>query len=157
MNRIFHDRLYTRCVIYVDDILVFGRSREDHDHNLAWVLSKCQEFNVKIKLEKCCFAQKEVQYLGFLVSGRYIKPLEEKVETLIKHSAPKDKTELRSVIGKLNFYSRFIPSFSRILVPLRGLLKNKDFQWTSQHQNAFEKIIDSIVEYHGLSNSETIR
>lgn len=145
MNRIFHDGLYVRCVIYVDDILVFGRTRQEHDENLEWVLQKCQEFNVKIKLEKCCFARREVKYLGFVISGKEIRPVEERIETLRLSNPPKDKTELRSIIGKLNFYSRFIPNYSKLLEPLRSLLmKNKDFQWKKLHQEAFEILVNQL-------------
>lgn len=145
MNRIFSDGLFSRCVIYVDDVLVFGRTREEHDQNLEWVLRKCAEYHVKIKLEKCCFAKREVQYLGFIVSGRDIKPIPEKVTSISKTKPPRDKTELRSVIGKLNFYSRFIPNYSKQLEPLRSLLTNyKDYQWTEFHQQAFEGLLSHL-------------
>lgn len=78
MNRIFLDGLYTRCIVYVDDILVFGQTREEHDENLAWVLARCKENNVKIKLEKCAFAQQEVDYLGFRISRQKISPWKER-------------------------------------------------------------------------------
>lgn len=145
MNRIFFDGLYKRCVIYVDDILIFGETREEHDANLEWVLEQCIKNNVKIKLEKCFFAQKEVKYLGFLVSGQCIKPIQSKVDWLTKSQAPRDKTELRSIIGKLNFYSRFIKQYSKLLEPLRTLLtKNKDFQWKPYHQEAYNAIIQQL-------------
>lgn len=129
INCIFAEGLYTLCVIYVDDILVFGSTQYEHDDNLAWVLAKCAEFNVRIKLEKCHFSQPEVDYLGFRVSGQTIKPLKDRVSSLCQSKPPRDKTELRSVIGKLNFYSRFIPNYSKQLEPLRELFKkNRDFQ-----------------------------
>ena len=60
MNRIFLDGLGTKCVVYVDDILVFGKTREEHNANLTWVLSRCEKYNVKLKIEKCAFAKTEV-------------------------------------------------------------------------------------------------
>lgn len=147
MNRIFTDGLYTKCIVYVDDILIFGRTRQEHDNNLHWVLSKCYEYNVKIKLEKCYFAKDQVEYLGFIISGSSIKPLPSKIQTLSIQSPPKDKTELRSLIGKLNFYARFIPNYSSQLEPLRELFrKNKDYQWREYHQTAFEKLISSLKD-----------
>jgi ribonuclease HI len=147
MNRIFAEGLYSRCVVYVDDILIFGKTREEHDANLDWVLARCKQFNIKIKLEKCAFAKTEVDYLGFKVSGRSIKPLEKKVETLCKGKPPRDKSELRSVIGKLNFYSRFISNYSQKLEPLRELFrKNKDFQWRPYHQAVYEELLKSLNE-----------
>lgn len=145
MNRIFFDGLYSKCVIYVDDILIFGETKEEHDENLEWVVNRCAQNNVKIKLEKCSFAQREVKYLGFQVSGDSIKPITSKIDWLMKSEAPKDKTELRSIIGKLNFYSRFITNYSKLLEPLRSLLtKNKDYQWKPFHQEAFNALISQL-------------
>lgn len=153
MNRIFQEGLFTRCVIYVDDILVFGETKEEHNRNLEWVLEQCQKYDVKLKMEKCKFLQQEVEYLGFLVSGTSIKPIADKVSKLQKLEAPKNKTELRSIIGKLNFYARFIPSYSKSLESLRGLmLKHRDFQWRETHQLAYEKMISQLdqVNTHAL-------
>lgn len=145
MNRIFHNGLYSRCVIYVDDILVLGESREDHDRNLEWVFDRCRQYNVKLKIEKCKLAQREVDYLGFRVSGQSISPLKERVATLRSDRPPRSKTELKSVIGKLNFYSRFIANYSSMLEPLRELFrKNKDFQWLPNHQIVYEKLISAL-------------
>lgn len=158
INRIFFDGLYKRCVIYVDDILVFGKDRKEHNENLEWVLKQCSMFNVKIKLEKCHFAQEEVQYLGFQISGSSIKPIASKVDALSKSHHPRDKTELRSLLGKLNFYSRFIPYYSTLLEPLRTLLtKNKDYQWKEHHQKAFESLITSLkqADSHALVSRKT--
>lgn len=145
MNTIFREGLYSKCVIYVDDILVVGRTKVEHDANLAWVLSKCQEYNVKLKLEKCKFAQQKIEYLGFAITSDTIEPLESKVDILSNSNAPRDKTELRSLIGKLNFYSRFIKEYSKHIEPLRELFrKNKDFQWKPYHQKALENLISSL-------------
>lgn len=147
MNRILRDGLYTKCMVYVDDIIVFGRERAEHDANLAWVLSQCEKYNVKIKIQKCSFARTEVEYLGFTITGNSIQPLRDKVKILSKTHPPKDKSELRSVIGKLNFYSRFITNYSKHLQPLRDLFrKNKDFQWLPHHQLAHDKLLSLLNE-----------
>lgn len=145
MDRIFMDGLMTRCVVYVDDILVFGRSREEHDENLEWILNKCCEFNVKLKLEKCEFAKREVKYLGYLVTGEQIKPIPSKVDKISELKPPTNKKELQSLLGKLNFYSRFIKNYSKHLEPIRSLLsKDRDFQWTSKQQESMNKIVNHL-------------
>lgn len=132
-----------RCLC--DDILVFGKDKAEHDRNLAWVLGKCLQYNVKIKLEKCCFAKKEVQYLGFVISGNCIRPVSDKVEKLKQSKPPQTKTELRSIVGKFNFYSRFVPKYSKMLEPIRELLnQNREFIWKPYHQQAVDNIIDSL-------------
>lgn len=158
MNRIFREGLFTRCVIYVDDILVFGNTREEHNRNLEWVLQRCVENDVKLKIEKCSFLQHEVEYLGFLISSNTIKPIPSKIESLRSTKPPRDKTELRSIIGKLNFYSRFVPNYSKGLECLRGLLiKDKDFQWRESHQKTLETLISKLnqVETQYLVSSDS--
>ena len=145
MNRIFAGGLYTRCVVYVDDIIVFGSTKQEHDDNLLWVLSRCARFNVKIKFEKCHFAQLEVDYLGFRVSGTTIKPQKDKISTLCGSRPPESKTELRSIIGKLNFYARFVPNYSKQLEPMRELLtKNREYCWRPHHQRALVNLLKSL-------------
>jgi ribonuclease HI len=145
MNEVFAEGLYTRCVVYVDDILVFGKDRLEHDRNLAWVLSKCAEYNVKIKLEKCRFKQTEVQYLGFVIKGDCIKPIQDKVDEINKGKAPRDKTELRSIVGKLNFYAKFIPNYSKKLEPFRELFRqNRGFCWKPYHQAALDSVLEAL-------------
>lgn len=135
MNRVLQDGLYTRCVVYVDDILVFGKDIHEHNRNLAWVLERCLLYNVKLKLEKCKFARKQVNYLGFVISGESIQPQPSKVDAIVEAPSPTDKTMLRSILGKLNFYARFIPNYSKLAEPLRVLQqKNVDFQWKDEHQ-----------------------
>lgn len=145
MNRIFFDGLFTRCVIYVDDILIFGKSKEEHDDNLEWVLRRCMDSNVKIKYEKCQFAKTEIDYVGFTVSGKSIRPVKDKVDSMILIHPPRDKTELKSVLGKLNFYARFIKDYSKHLEPIRELLcSNRDFQWKDYHQKSYDLILNSL-------------
>lgn len=153
MNRIFFDGLYKRCVIYVDDILVFGQTIDEHNANLEWVLDRCRQYNVKIKYDKCHFAQTEVQYVGFLVSGDYIKPIKEKVDSMVIAKPPTNRTELKSILGKLNFYSRFINNYSKHMEPLRELLcANRDFQWKTYHQQSYDTLLESLknAQFHHL-------
>jgi len=89
--------------------------------------------------------QTQVKYLGFLISGQNIQSLEERIETLIKSKPPANKTELRSLIGRFNFYSRFISNYSKKLEPLRGLLtRYNDYQWRQYHQEASESLVNEL-------------
>lgn len=88
-----------------------------------------------------------MEFLGFLIRGDSIRPLPSKIDSLSKLEHPKDKTELRSLIGKLNFYARFIPTYSSLITPLRDLFrKNKDFQWLQYHQQAFESLLQALKD-----------
>jgi len=151
MNRILFTGLYKKCAVNVDDIIVFGKTKEEHNANLEWVLAQCELNNVKIKFEKCVSFQREVKYLGLAVSESCIKPLADKMESLKASNAPRNKTEMRSMIGRLNFYARFRNNYSSKLKPFRALLqKTKDFQWTEQHQKAFELVLSDLQGYTSL-------
>lgn len=144
MDRIFRDGLYTKCVIFVDVILVFGKDKSTHDANLAWVLARCVEYNVKLKLEKCQSAQRPVQFLVFEVSGSYIRPLREKVDKLLQPIAPRNRTELKRIVGKLTFYARFIHNCSKLLAPFRDLMKQDRLSMVCVTPRRFIKLRDSI-------------
>lgn len=133
MNFIFAEGLYTKCVIYIDDILVFGRTEQELHSNTEWVFQKCRVFNVKLKLSKCKFATEKTEFLGFLVSHNQIEAVKSKCDPL-SHGTPANKTDVLSILGSLNYYSRFIENFAEKTRPLRNLVKKKaKFEWLDEH------------------------
>lgn len=110
MNNIFGHGLYKRCIVYIDDILVFGETQEELLVNLEWVFTKCREFNVKLKKSKCKFLETTVEFLGFSISFNSISPIPHKLDP-ISDKLPVNKTDVLSILGTLNYYSRFIPAY----------------------------------------------
>jgi len=144
MNEIFWMGLYKRCIVYIDDILVYGRTEAEHHENLEWVLRKCQEFNVKLNPKKCKLFQTQVQFLGFEISEGTIAPCRNKFEDVFA-KPPDSKEELVTILGKLGFYARFIENFSELTYPLRCLArKNEKFQWTEHHDECLRKLKASL-------------
>lgn len=94
---------------YMDDILVGGDSIDECIYNTNMVFGKLQEYNVKANFNKCKFIRTEIEYLGFRISEHGIKPMENKLHALQNAPAPKGLTELKSYLGLLNFYGKFIP------------------------------------------------
>lgn len=140
MNSIFADGLFKKCVIYVDDILVFGKSANEVLDNLAWVLSRCRQFNVKLKLSKCQFMQQSVAFLGHQISYNSIAPIPNKTDPMFQ-SEPQNKTDLLAILGIFNYYSRFIDNYAEKTRILRDLVKKTvTFKWEAKHKQRVHEL-----------------
>ena len=133
--------------VYLDDILVTGKTTTEHVENLHAVLLRLQENGITLKREKCKFFLPEVEYLGFNVSKDGLKPTKDKVEAIKEAEAPKSLSELRSFIGIVNYYSRFLPNLADKMAPLYALLqKTQKWKWTVRQQSAFDKIKQELSD-----------
>jgi hypothetical protein len=128
-------------LIYIDDILVFSATFEQHLKDLESVLKRLSEVQFTVKLSKCFFGQEEVAYLGHLVGSQGIKPDPSKLKAVEGFPVPTNLTEVRSFLGLTTYYHRFVPSYSTVAEPLYRLQKkNVHFEWTADCQSAFERI-----------------
>ncbi|CAH8498443.1 unnamed protein product [Dicrocoelium dendriticum] len=139
---------------YLDDILITGRTTAEHLHTLDVVLKRLSDAGLVLKREKCEFLVPSVQYLGYRLSREGLCPLEEKTKALLEAPAPKNVHELRSFLGVVTQFSRFIPSAATHLHPLHQLLrKNQSWNWNKTHENAFKAVkkllasTDVLVHY----------
>ncbi len=140
-------------VCYLDDILVTGKSKADHLHNLSLVFQKLEKHQFKLQKTKCTFMAQMVEYLGHQVDESGIRPHPEKVEAITNAPAPKNVQELRSFLGLLNYYRKFIPNLSEMLHPLNQLLKDKQkWTWTDECINAFQQAKDQLVSAKVLTH-----
>ena len=103
---------------YQDDVIVFGRTKEEHDRRLLAVLQRFAEANVSIKPAKCLFQVTELEFLGFTISAAGYRPDPNRFRSLVEAESPKNKDHLRSIMGCLQYYSRFIPNFATRAHPL---------------------------------------
>ena len=110
-------------ICYINDILITGKSRVEHLHNLEAVLQKLREQGLRVRKEKCEFLQPSVEYLGHKIDAKGLHALESKLEAITKAPTPRNVQELRSFLGLLNYYGRFIPNLASILHPLNALLR----------------------------------
>ena len=144
MNMIFNEGLYKKCVIYIDDILVFGKTPIELTENLHWVFNKCREFQIKLKESKCQFFEEKVNFLGFQVSFNRIAPIPGKCDP-IGEQTPKNKIDVLSVLGTLNYYSRFIPYYAEKTQELRKLTrKDVEFNWTTEHDKQLRELKEEL-------------
>ena len=130
---------WSSYLVYLDDVIIMGRSFEDHLKNLALVLERLQDAGLKLKQEKCAFFRKEVLYLGHVVSEDGIVPDSTKTDKVSNWPTPSCVPQLQAFLGLANYYCHFIQNFSELAKPLHELTgKNKIFQWTEQCDRAFQ-------------------
>ena len=130
---------------YIDDILVVSESLEDHWSLLRRVFQRLDQYNVRVNKAKCKFTQSSVQYLGHVLSKAGVSPVEDKVQALRDAPRPTNVAELRSFVGMINFYGKFVPDLSTKLVPLYDLLqKGVDWNWSVKCEKAFQCAKDDL-------------
>ena len=112
-----------KVMYYIDDILVTGSSRAEHEANLRHVFQRLQQYGLRVNLEKCKFFQKTVEFLGHHISPEGIQPTEERVRGILEAPVPQNRSELKSFIGLMSYNSKFLPSLATILHPLYKLLR----------------------------------
>ena len=147
MNQVFHDYLDKFVVIYLDDIMVFSSTLEEHMDHLRLVFKRLQENQLYVKREKCSFAQIQIHFLGHVVEQGQIRMDMEKVEAIRDWATPKNVKELRSFLGLANYYRRFVEGYSRRITALTELLKkDKKWSWTSECHEAFEDLKQALMK-----------
>ena len=147
LNFILRKFINIICLIYLDDIVIFSRTIEEHIIHLSQILTCLKEAGLKVKLSKCQFAQTAVKYLGHIVSADGVRPNPGKVDSIVKFPSPKNVDELKTALGMLSYYRKYIRGYAEIAHPLTKLMK-KDvaYEWTSDQENAFQLLKAKLVE-----------
>ncbi|CAL1405927.1 unnamed protein product [Linum trigynum] len=141
MNRVFQEYLDKFVIVFIDDILIYSKSEEEHKIHLRIVLQILSEKQLYAKFSKCEFWLKEVIFLGHVISGRGVEVDPKKVEAVVSWAPPKDLYELRSFLGMAGYYRRFVEGFSKIAAPLTKLLrKNTKYVWDESCQKSFDEL-----------------
>ena len=129
------------CIAYLDDIIIMSSTVEQHIDRTDRVLQRIEDAGLKLNLHKCHFLQQSVEYLGHIVSSSGISPSPNKVTAAHDFPQPGTPKQVRSFLGLLSYFRRFIPNFSTIASPLYKLTeKNVSFVWKEEHQNAFDAL-----------------
>ena len=110
-------------VIYLDDIIVFSQTPEEHVHRLKAVFNRLRAASLKLKPSKCDLFRKEIKYLGHVVSNEGVSTDPDKIKSVTEWPQPTTVTEVRSFLGFVSYYRRFIPNFSKVAKPLNKLLQ----------------------------------
>ena len=152
MNRVF--RLYVDqfVVVFIDDILMYSKDRENHDTHLRVVLETLRKEHLYAKLSKCEFWLDEASFLGHIVSKEGIRVDPKKIEVVVEWKPPRNVTEVRSFLGLAGYYRRFVKGFSMTAAPMTRLLqKNVKYECNEKCQRSFEKLKAFLTKAHVLT------
>ncbi|GJZ69154.1 reverse transcriptase domain-containing protein [Tanacetum coccineum] len=152
MNRVCKLYLDKFVIVFIDDILIYSRSKEEHEDHLRLVLELLRQEKLFAKFSKCEFWLQEVHFLGHVINqdGIHVDP--SKIEAVKNWEAPTSPTEVRSFLGLAGYYRRFIANFSSIAKPLTLLTqKNKKYEWGAEQEEAFQLLKSKLCDAPILS------
>ncbi|KAK9652865.1 hypothetical protein HCH54_010281 [Aspergillus fumigatus] len=146
INDTLRDYLDVFCTAYLDDILIYSKTRTEHINHVRSVLQKLREAGLYAKIQKCEFIVPETKFLGIIIGQDSIRMDPDKVKTIVDWQVPTCVTDVQAFIGFGNFYRRFIKDFSKIIAPLVNLTKKGvPFMWTATCKLSFEALKKAFV------------
>ncbi|GJX77121.1 putative nucleotidyltransferase, ribonuclease H [Tanacetum coccineum] len=152
MNRVCKPYLDKFFIVFIDDILIYSRSKEEHEVHLRLVLELLKKEKLYAKFSKCEFWLQEVHFLGHVVNQSGIHMGPGKIEAVKNWKAPTTSSEIRSFLGLAGYYRRFIANFSKIAKPLTSLTqKNQKYVWGVEQEEAFQTLKNNLCDAPILS------
>ncbi|KAJ8031683.1 hypothetical protein HOLleu_24949 [Holothuria leucospilota] len=159
MEKCMGDMNLKKCLVYLDDIIIFSKTFEEHLERLAAVFKRLGEYGLKLKPSKCEFLKPSVKYLGHIVSAKGVETDPEKIEKIKNWPPPTNLKQLRSFLGFAGYYRRFVEGFSKIAKPLNALMggesmidkdgkarsKAPTWNWSRECQTAFETLVGKLT------------
>jgi hypothetical protein len=146
MNEVLSDYLDVFCIAYLDDILIYSDSLEEHQQHIRQVLQRVKEVGLTLKPSKCEFHTDKMEYLGYIISATGIQMDSENIKTVKDWKEPVNVKGIQSFLGFANFYRRFIRDFSKITTPLTKLTKKEvPWLWNNTAQQAFEQLKTAMI------------
>jgi hypothetical protein len=141
MNGVFRDYLDKFVIVFLDDILMYSKSEEEHEQHLRMVLQVLREHQLYAKLNKCLFYPRQIHYLGHIISEEGIIMDPKKVDAIREWSALRNVAEVISFMGLASYYKRFIIGLSKIAHPITSLQrKEENFKWTKECEKSFQRL-----------------
>ena len=148
MNRLFREYIDEFMVVYIDDILIYSKTFEDHMKHLKIVFDTLEKARLKIKLKKCEFCESNREFLGHIVGRDGLKPDSKKIEKVKNLKIPKKVTDVRSVLELCSYYRKFVKNFAKIAKPLHELTsKSAELEWTQKHQESFNTLKEKLINH----------
>ena len=162
MNSVFHEYLDKFVIVYIDDILVYSKTEDEHAQHLRLILTKLREHRLYAKFSKCEFWLKELIFLGHVVSAQGVSVVPDKIQSIMDWETPRSVKDVRSFLGLAGYYRRFIEGFSKIAKPMTDLLKKPDllkkgkkFEWSDKAEESFQILkVNSLLLNCSLSQTQ---
>ena len=141
MDTVLRGRKWKQCLVYLDDLCVFGKTIEEHNQRLCEILQCLDQANLSLNIKKCSFGASRVIILGHEVYAAGVKPDPSKTEAIRSFPAPGNQKAVRSFLGLYSYYRKFMENFSKTAAPLNELLKDGvKFKWEDEQILAFDQL-----------------
>ena len=146
MDMVLAGMQWKNCLVYLDDVIIVGKTFQDHMHNLREVFQRLKEAGLTLKPTKCNFCSVQVEFLGHIVSADGVRTDPSKTEKVAQWPVPTNRKEIQQFLGLANYYRRFMNNFATIAKPLHSLTeKTAKFEWTSKCQTVFEELRHRLI------------
>ena len=145
MMTVLKEQMFKTAICYLDDVVIFTKSEQDHYHALESVFKRFQEAGLRLHPEKSFFGVESIDFLGYTVNANGYRPLRSKVDDILKIATPTNTTELKSFIGSIGFYTQSLPALQYTLDPLHSISgKRSKFIWGEEQENSFQMAKDLL-------------
>ena len=146
MNSVLSGLTGTRCFVYLDDIVIYAKSLQDHNNKLREVLGRLRKHRLKLQPDECELLRKEVNYLGHQITEAGVRPDPRKVLAITTFPTPTTVKQLKTFCGMVSYYRPFIHDCSKVAIPLYRLLKrDAKFEWGPEQDHAFERLTAKLT------------
>jgi Reverse transcriptase (RNA-dependent DNA polymerase)/RNase H-like domain found in reverse transcriptase/Integrase zinc binding domain/Chromo (CHRromatin Organisation MOdifier) domain len=146
MNTMFHPYINNFCLVYLDDILIYSKTAEEHHQHLQLVFDLLQQHQYRAKLSKCTFGVAELKYLGFVVGQNGLKVDQDKTKVIDQWPTPTNLHELRSFLGLCNYFRKFVQGYSTLVLPLTNLTRaTAPWVWSADCVDAFQRVKQAMT------------
>ena len=156
MMQVLGDLMWKSVLVYLDDVLIFSRTMEEHVEVLREVFTRFRQHHLKLNPAKCGFALSQVTFLGHVLSGGCVRPAADNVAAVRNYRRPTTRPEVRRFLGLCGFMRHFVPNFSTRAAPLTDLTSDKNpFVWTDDCEKSFEDLKCAISSYPVVRSADT--
>ncbi|KAL0937059.1 reverse transcriptase domain protein [Colletotrichum truncatum] len=146
INQVLREYLDKSVVVYLDDILIFSKTLEEHKKHVHEILKALEQAKLLVEPEKSLFHKQEVEFLGFTITPGVIKMSPNKIKAVQEWPTPENPKDILSFLGFVNFYRKFLKDYSKTILPLTELTKkNAPWEWTDKQQKAFQEVKDKVT------------
>jgi hypothetical protein len=145
MNSIFAPYMRKFVLLFMNDILIYSRTLDDHVQHIRLVLQTLLQHKLFLKFKKCAFAQQNIEYLGHVISNDGVSTDPSKIDAMVNWHVPKSLTEVRGFLDLTGYYRKFVRNYGILAKPLTSLLKSKTFSWSKEADDAFQALKQAMT------------